>query len=357
MADRDPIVAAVAAAVGLAEGPRGVDAVLAALVRLEPVSIRALGRAADLPVPIVAAICGELRKQGIVSETRPAQLTIAGRRRFATAGGHTVDAACPACGGRGVALPPSVARLRRGLARVADSGPAARPELDQCHCTPKTKLRRVLALHAAGAIGGKRIVLLGDDDLTSVALGRFVEQLGARPPVEELAVLDVDDRVLAFAAEQLRDAPFRVRTAHADLRDPLPPALARGFDTVVTDPPYTTAGARLFLARAVEALAGEAAEIFLSFGSRRPRAQFELQRTIVEAGLEIRALTRDFNDYVGAGVIGGTSHLYHLRAAADVRPPLTGRYDGPLYTAAFRRRTASMQSTSRRHERRSAEAR
>lgn len=351
----DPIVADVADAVGLAEGTRGVEAVLAALARLEPVSVRALGRAADLPVPIVAAICGELRRHGIVAEARPAQLTIAGRRRFAAARAAAIEVTCPACGGRGIALPDSVGRLRRGLARIADNAPAARVDLDQCHCTPKTKLRRVLALHAAGAIAGKRVLLLGDDDLTSIALARFVEQLGARPAIAELTVLDVDRRLLAFVEAQLHDAPFPLRTVHHDLRDPLPRMLSRRFDTLVMDPPYTTAGARLFLARAIEAHAGEGADIFLSFGSRRPQAQFEVQGTIVQSGLEIRALTRDFNDYVGAGVIGGTSHLYHLRATPDVRLR-AGRDDGPLYTGA-RRRTAATPSTSPRPARRSAEAR
>jgi len=270
-----------------------------------------------------------------VAEARPAQLTIAGRRRFAAARSAAIEATCPSCGGRGIALPHRVGRLRRGLARIADDAPAARVELDQCHCTPKTKLRRVLALHAAGAIAGRRILLLGDDDLTSIALARFVEHLGASPAVAEVTVLDVDRRLLAFVKAHLHDAPFPLRTVHHDLRNPLPTMLAHRFDTLVTDPPYTTAGARLFLARAVEAAAGEGTDIFLSFGSRRPHAQFELQRTIVESGLEIRALTRDFNDYVGAGVIGGTSHLYHLRATADVRPPLRGE-DEPLYTGAKR---------------------
>jgi N4-bis(aminopropyl)spermidine synthase len=310
--DTESIVADVAGAVGLAEGTRGVATVLSALARLEPVSIRALGRAADLPVPIVAAICGELRKRGLVSETRPAQLTIEGRRRFAAAPGPAVDAGCPTCGGRGIALPQAVAKLRRGLARIAEEAPAACVELDQCHCTPKTKLRRVLALHAADAIANKRILLLGDDDLISVALAGFAEGL----PIAELTVVDVDRRVLAFVESQLRNLSVPLQTVHHDLHDPLPPRLTGRFDTVVTDPPYSSEGARLFLTRAVEALAGEGSDVFFSFGSRRPRVQFELQRSIVDAGLEIRALTRDFNDYVGAGAIGGTSHLYHLRAAA-----------------------------------------
>ena len=297
--------AEVAQAVGLIEGVRGVESVLAALARLEPVSVRALARAADLPVPIVAAVCGELRKRGLVSEERPVQFTIEGRSRLTTAV-QSVETSCPTCGGRGIALSPQVARLRRSLSAVADAAPAPLVELDQCHCTPKTKLRRVLALHAADAINGRRILLLGDDDLLSIALLRFVRQFGGT--IEQLVVADVDTRLLEFIAAELEDAPFPFACVEWDVRKPRDGS----FDTVVTDPPYTAAGGRLFLERAIASLAGPGSQIFLSFGSRRPGVQAELQRAIVEAGLEIRSLTRDFNDYVGAGVLGGTSHLYHL---------------------------------------------
>ena len=309
----DAVAHDVARAVALAEGARGVEAVLAALARLEPVSVRVLGRAADLPTPIVAAICGELRQRGIVSEERPVQFTVEGRRRFASAIA-AVDTACPTCGGRGIALSPAVARLRRGLAAVSDEAPAPRVDLDQCHSTPKTKLRRVLAMHAADAINGRRILLLGDDDLISIALLRFVRQFGGA--IDHLVVADIDERLLEFIARELDDAPFSFECVRWDLRE----ARVGQFDTVVTDPPYTAAGARLFLARAVESLAGPGSQVFLSFGSRRPGVQADVQRAIVEAGLEIRSLTRDFNDYVGAGVIGGTSHLYHLTLSSAERP-------------------------------------
>jgi len=349
----DRIVTDVARAVRLVEGERGVEAVLAALARLEPVSVRALSRAADLPVPIIAAICGELRQRGHLSETRPVQFTLEGRRRFAT-GGAAIESVCPTCGGRGIALPHAVAGLRRGLAAVAEAAPPALVELDQCHCTPKTKLRRVLAMHEAGALAGRRILLLGDDDLTSLALLHFAQHFGST--IEELAVLDVDQRLLTFIEDSLVEAPFPTRCLRWDLREPLPASLIGRFDTVVTDPPYTAEGAGLFLARAVDALRGEGSSIFLSFGSRRPGVQQDVQRAICEAGLEIRALTRDFNDYVGAGVLGGTSHLYHLVATADVRPPVRGRFDGPLYTAS-RKRTDATPSTSRPPATRSGAAR
>jgi predicted methyltransferase len=317
----DAAVAEVAQAVALAEGVRGVEAVTTALARLEPVSVRALAKASDLPVPIVAAVCNELRKRALVSEERPVQFTIEGRRRLAS-GAVKVDTSCPTCGGRGIALAPRIARLRRGLAAVSDVAPPPRRELDQCHCTPKTKLRRVLAMHAADAIMGRRILLLGDDDLISIALLRFVRELGGT--IEELVVIDVDRRLLEFIADELEDAPFPFTCVERDVRE-MPPGR---FDTIVTDPPYTAAGARLFLEHAVDSLAGPGSQIFFSFGSRRPGVQAELQRAIVEAGLEIRSLTRDFNDYVGAGVLGGTSHLYHLTLPGPQRQPVGALYTG-----------------------------
>lgn len=324
----DLVVEQVAAAVGLAEGTRGVEAVLVALSRLEPVSVRVLGKAADLPVPIVAAICNELRQRGHIAEERPVQFTVEGRRRFA-AGARLGSAVCAACGGRRIALPIEVARLRRGLASVAEAAPAPLVELDQCHCTPKTKLRRVLAMHEADAIAGRRILLLGDDDLISVTLLRFVRAFGIS--IDELVIVDLDERLLAFIGEQLDGAPFPFQCVQHDLRHPL----AGRFDTVVTDPPYTAAGAKLFLTRAREASAGSGADVFFSFGSRRPGVQFAVQQTMAEVGLEIRALTRDFNDYVGAGVLGGTSHLYHLTVAVN-----GSTEDQQLYTHGARRSPA-----------------
>lgn len=315
------IVAEVAAAVGLREGEPGVRAVLAALARLEPVSTRRLSRAVELPVPIVASVCGELRKRGVVAEARPTQLTEAGRSRF---GAGRLDLA-------GL-KPHDLRSAGRELARIARLTPEPFVALDQCHCTVETKLRRVVALHEADALVGRRILLLGDDDLVSIALATLVRRHGTDATIASLTVLDVDDRMLGFLLEQLVGAPFPVTCLRHDLREPLGVALRGRFDTVVTDPPYTVAAARLFLSRAAEALHGSGGDVLFSFGSRRPGASFEVQGAIAELGFVIRRLERDFNEYVGAGVLGGASHLYHLTATEHLRPLVAGRYDGPLYT-------------------------
>ena len=312
-------------------------AVLATLARLEPVSIRRISRAVALPVPIVASVCGELRKRSVVAEERPARLTPAGRSLFSRdrlAIGRS--ATCPTCRGRGPVISEELRSVVAAIARGTRSAPPPRFELDQCHCTVDTKLRRVLALHEADALVGRRILLLGDDDLTCVAIRSVVRRFGVGPTIGRLAVLDVDPAVVLFARAALAGSPFPVSCVEHDLREPLPPELVRGFDTVVTDPPYTVAAARLFLSRAARALE-DGGDVFFSFGSRRPGAAFEVQRTLAGMGFVIHRLVRDFNEYVGAGVLGGTSHLYHLTATREVRPLVEGVFQGPLYTAAATR--------------------
>ena len=132
MVDDALIVREVAAAVGLREGEGGVRAVIAALARLEPVSIRRLSRTVALPVPIVASVCGELRKRIVVADERPAQLTSAGRRLFGD--GRLClpgTATCPTCAGRGVVSPGEFSGIARELARLVEKAPPRRTGRNQ----------------------------------------------------------------------------------------------------------------------------------------------------------------------------------------------------------------------------------
>ena len=79
----------------------------------------------------------------MVDRARPVRLTTAGRDLLA--GQHAdLGAACPGCGGTGLVIPGALAGLAARLERAAAGAPAAKPELDQTHCTVATKIRRVL---------------------------------------------------------------------------------------------------------------------------------------------------------------------------------------------------------------------
>jgi len=179
LADGDDIVAEVARAVGLAEGESGVRAVVSALARLEPVSIRRISRASGLPVPIVASVCGELRKRNLVAQERPAQLSRVGREVFAAGRLRLGWSGCTACSGTTLTLSNERAHSVHDVAKMARDAPRPRYDLDQCHCTVETKILRVLALHEADALVGRRILLLGDDDFVSQAIATVVRRLGS----------------------------------------------------------------------------------------------------------------------------------------------------------------------------------
>lgn len=319
---------------GLAEGEAGVRDVLRVVASAEPVPTSQVARAAELPVPIVTAVCNELRKRGVIDKTRPVRLTEAAREILG-AGTAAPELACPCCEGLGMRVPDELAGLRDELEPVAAGAPAARMELDQTHCTVDTKIRRVLKLHAAGALQGGRILLLGDDDLIAVAIARFARIAGVT--VRRLAVADADPAVLAWIGEQTAGTGTEVELIAHDLRRPLPASLAGSFDTSCTDPPYTVPGAELFLSRAVEALERRPGRhVFFSFGARRPAETLATQRLMAGLGLAMRSLTPHFNSYSGAGILAGTSHLYHLRSTGETAPLIEGEYHGPLYTADTR---------------------
>jgi N4-bis(aminopropyl)spermidine synthase len=332
--DLDSVTADVASAVGLAEGRSGVADILRAIARSEPVAVREVSRMAEIPVPIVAAVCGELRKRGVVDRGRPVQLTPASRELLA--GQRTPDLTCPCCGGRGLVAPAELAGLAGELEAAAAGAPAAKPELDQSHCTVATKVHRVLSMHAAGALVGQRILLIGDDDLICVAIAKAAALLGVAAGIR-LAVVDSDADVLNWAGRQLAGTGVDAELVRHDLRAPLPAGLIGGFDVACTDPPYTVAGAELFLSRAVGGLVPEVGRhVFFSFGARRPADTLRTQESIAAMGLTVRALWPGFNEYLGAGILAGTSHLYHLRSTEAAAPLIEGDYPGPMYTADAR---------------------
>ena len=331
-------LAQVAAAVGLHEGRHGVEEVLRHLSARERAGNRTLSRLTGLPVPVVTAVCAELRFVGLLSPERPARLSPAGRALTQRLGWiQAASCTCLVCGGTGTALPPPLGALRHDLQVALRDAPPAEALLDQAHCTVETKLRRIAYLLDSGAMSGRSVLLLGDDDFLAVALPLARQVLGCQPP-QRLTVLDVDPAVIGFSRVAVKRVGFDAELVTHDLRRPLPAGLVGVFDTVFTDPPYTLGGAELFLSRAATAVRpGPGGQVFLCFGSKPPHETTALQRVISGMGFAIHRLVRDFNEYAGASVLAGVSHLYHLVSGNALAPSVVGDFDGSLYTADFRR--------------------
>ncbi|MEU8466410.1 GNAT family N-acetyltransferase [Streptomyces sp. NPDC029006] len=313
--------------------------ILRAIRRLAPASTKDISRAVGLPVPIVAAVGNELRTRGLITHERPSQLTPAGRAVVTELGMDlTLDATCRTCDGRELVIPEVLEEAVARLSAVMGDGPAADMTLDQSKCTPETKVRRVLALLSAGTLPGGSLLLIGDDDLISLAVAVVGDVLGA-PLVDQVTVVDISPDILGYIERVSADLGTRVETVQHDLRNPLPEGLHRQFDVAMTDPPYTPEGARLFLSRAVEGLRqGPAHSIFLSFGGKSPDEMLQVQREIMELGLVTNGYIRNFNEYEGSGILGGVGFFQHLLTTSATSPSQEGDYQGPLYTGDKRSR-------------------
>jgi len=332
------VLADVAAAIGLDEGRHGVEEVLRYVSRRERVGNRTLSRLTGLPVPLVAAVCAELRLAGLLSPERPARLSSAGRALVDVLSWATAaDSACPACGGIGIALSAALDSVRAALVVALRDAPPADPRLNQAPCTVQSKLRRFAYILDAGALSGRSMLFLGDDDFLGVALPLASDAVGSRRP-RRLVVVDVDPAVIEFSRAAMERYRIEAELLTHDLRQPLPTNLVGTFDTVFTDPPYTLGGAELFLSRAATALRpGLGGQLFFCFGSKPPYETAALQRVITGMGFAVHRLVRNFNEYVGAGILAGTSHLYHFVAGEALAPSVVGEFGGPLYTGEIRR--------------------
>src|SRR3981081_2988807 len=323
----------VARATRLREGPAGVAAVLRAVYRAGSLRLQEAAREARLPLPVATAIRRELEKAGLLERKHGLSLTETGQRfvESALGLGVTHDMTCPACGGRGIVIPaerrPAVARL---AAIVADAPPVD-VTLDQCPCTPDTAMLRALLMQKNGALEGRRVLILGDDDSLSVAIGLAGRAFGRGDLTRGVTVVESDPRRVAFLRAAAASDEIAIEVVEHDLRHPLPSRLTRAFDVLATDPPYTLAGARLFPGRGAEALAGDGA-CYFSF-TQWPAPQLaELQRIFLDLGFAVPAGHPGFNRYLGASVLGNVGALIELAQvrASDAELPV---WTGPLYTA------------------------
>ncbi|MGD8237209.1 MAG: bis-aminopropyl spermidine synthase family protein, partial [Armatimonadota bacterium] len=308
----------VASASRLHEGDEGVRRVLRVVYREGPLPLKALARHTRLPVPVVAAVRRELEKRDLLRRAGGVTLTRRGRRFVTRRLGIRAPAsfACGACSGPRIQIPPTLRGLLEKLRTHLSGRPTVDVALDQSHGTAETALRRALYMHQHDALEGREIVLLGDDDLVSVAVCLLLRHLGATAE-RGVCVLDVDARVLDYIANVAEADNLPIMCCAHDLREPLPPTFLGHFDTFATDPPYTAAGAKLFVSRGLSALkGGPGRQGFLCFCHKRSDSMVDVLAALVGMHLQLDEIIPAFNDYEGASILGSSSQMIHLLTTA-----------------------------------------
>lgn len=222
-----------------------------------------------------------------------------------------------------------IEQITKLLQKYQGQHPAPKRAYDQFIATSKTTAKRACLMDFFADIREKRILVLGDDDFTSLALASFTS-------AKLIQVVDIDERILQGVKNAAVEEGLAIEIAVYDACDKLPAIYKGKFDVVFCDPPYTADGIKLFLSRAIDALdaGNKSARIYLCFGnSDRAKERFlPIQEIITQSGLMIRWVFDKFNRYAGAESIGGSSTLFVCDITPKTRSLIKGSYDGEIYT-------------------------
>lgn len=216
------------------------------------------------------------------------------------------------------------AKIKSKLQSYKLDKPKDKRNLDQFAATEETVARRVVKMLDEGDVQQRSIILLGDNDLTSIGIG-LAEK------AKRITVLDIDKDVLRTIEAISQDQGLEIETLQHDLRDPLPSEMEHQFDTVFTDPPYTMQGVGTFINRAVTLMRQRFdARIYLCYGNsdRARERELPIQKATTNRGLLIHEKSFQFNSYLGARSIGSRSSLFLLDWTPKTKtvPPLGKRF-------------------------------
>ena len=251
------------------------------------------------PLPLVVAVITALHEMNYVTFDGPRIiLTQSGRKLVEKYGiGARKDYTCSHCEGKTVELD-AFSDLLEQFKEIVKDRPQPKHDFDQAYVTPETTVARIALMHTRGDLENKEVFVLGDDDLTSIAL-----MLSGLP--KRIAVLDIDERLVKFIEKTADELGYEnIEMFTFDLREPLPEYALHKFDTFITDPPETVDAIRAFVGRGIATLKGPGCAGY--FGITRRESSLdkwrEIQRVLLnEFNVVITDIIRNFNEYVNWG--------------------------------------------------------
>ncbi len=180
---------------------------------------------------------------------------------------------------------PQTGRLGSALLRMAANRPPRQESLEQQVCSLGTSWARAEKA-CEGLTPEGRILVLGDDDLVSLALTQF-------PQAQSIEVLEFDSKLVRLLKSQGGD---RLKVTRRDLSSGLPERYHQGYDVVLSDPMYAEDGMEFFLFCAAQALKDDGCFLLSTYPPLLENPKYFMTQ-LAHNGLGVRATTENYNRY------------------------------------------------------------
>lgn len=228
-----------------------------------------------------------MEKGWVVYEEGQFSLSLQGEKLAASIS-PAQEVRCPHCrGGYNFHAFPEAWEL---YSKLVESRPLPDPRFDQGFMTQEDIFARVAFMYERGDIEGQEILLLGDDDLFSLAL------LATGFP-RSVTVLEVDSRLVDFIEKRGKENNFNLEVYHYNAVDPYP-LEDHAFSVFVTDPVESEKGLKVTLSRGAQALRSEGALYFgLTTIESSWQKWYNIEKMLLEMNFVVTDILRRFSSY------------------------------------------------------------
>ncbi|MEM1515254.1 MAG: bis-aminopropyl spermidine synthase family protein [Candidatus Bathyarchaeia archaeon] len=198
---------------------------------------------------------------------------------------------CSACEGKGIILDGKFKEILEKFLELVRDRPQPDINFFQGYMCENDVIARVALMHYYNDLADKSFILIGDDDLLSVALA--LTNLPSR-----ILVLDIDARLGKYLNSICSRYGLNIEFQQYDVSDPLPKDLLGKFDVFSSEPLETVSGLKAFLSRGVACLnESGVGYVGLTTAESSPKKWRALELMLLRMNCTITDIIRDFSRY------------------------------------------------------------
>ncbi|MEM2321385.1 MAG: bis-aminopropyl spermidine synthase family protein [Candidatus Bathyarchaeia archaeon] len=198
---------------------------------------------------------------------------------------------CRECERKGVAFGGRFEEILERFSRIVKDRPQPDVMFFQGYMHERDVISRVALMHYYNDLADKSFIIIGDDDLLSIALA--LTSLPSR-----ILVLDIDARLGEYLERVCSKYGLNIEFQQYDVSNPLPKDLIGKFDVFSSEPLETLSGLKAFLSRGIACLgAGGVGYIGLTTAESSAIKWKAVELMLLRMNCVITDIIRDFSKY------------------------------------------------------------